>query len=209
MTLRASETEQGISFFSLLRQEAVVARDMAQAMVDLMDSYDSLSSSRKAMKELEHKADGIVHKVHESLNETFITPIDREDLRDLASKLDEVIDMLYATVLRLELYQVKEPDEAMRRLAEVIFQSVKKLHEAFDMIERREEGGKVESLAVDVHKLENIADDIMNEAIAVLFKTKDAITVIKLKEIYEKMELATDFCEDVADTLSDIVAKNR
>ncbi|MEE9237594.1 MAG: DUF47 family protein, partial [Thermoplasmata archaeon] len=106
MTFRVSESDQGISFFSLLQEEAAVALDMAQALVDLMESYDALPSSRKAMKELEHKADKIVHRVHDSLNATFITPIDREDLRDLASRLDEVIDMLYATVLRLELYQV-------------------------------------------------------------------------------------------------------
>ncbi|MFQ5837917.1 MAG: DUF47 domain-containing protein [Thermoplasmata archaeon] len=206
---RASEEEGKEGFFSLLRQEVEVAQDMAQAMKDLMTSYDDVASVRKSMKELERQADDIVHRVHEAINETFITPIDREDLKDLASKLDEVMDMLYATVLRLDLYQVKEPDEGMRRLADIALQSVTKLHEAVDLVESREEGAAVERLCVEVNQLENMADDVMNEAIAALFETQEAITVIKFKEIYEKMELATDFCEDVADILSDIVAKNR
>lgn len=206
---RASEEEGKEGFFSLLRQEVEVAQDMAQAMKDLMTTYDDVASVRKSMKELEREADDIVHRVHEAINETFITPIDREDLKDLASKLDEVMDMLYATVLRLDLYQVKEPDEGMRRLADIALQSVTKLHEAVDLVESREEGAAVERLCVEVNQLENMADDVMNEAIAALFETQEAITVIKFKEIYEKMELATDFCEDVADILSDIVAKNR
>lgn len=206
---RASEEEGKEGFFSLLRQEVEVAQDMAQAMKDLMTTYDDVASVRKSMKELERQADDIVHRVHEAINETFITPIDREDLKDLASKLDEVMDMLYATVLRLDLYQVKQPDEGMRRLADIALQSVTKLHEAVDLVESREEGAAVERLCVEVNQLENMADDVMNEAIAALFETQEAITVIKFKEIYEKMELATDFCEDVADILSDIVAKNR
>ncbi len=205
MVRQTSET----GFFPMLRQEADVARDMAQAMKDLMTNYKDLAASRKTMKELEHKADGIVHQIHEGLNETFVTPIEREDLRILASKLDDVIDTLYATVLRLDLYQVKEPDKGLRQLADLTLQAVVKLQEALGLVEKREEGVRVEELCVDVNRLENTADDVMNEAIAALFRTEDAITVIKMKEVYERMEMATDFCEDVADTLSDIVAKNR
>jgi predicted phosphate transport protein (TIGR00153 family) len=203
------ETEERPGFFELLREEASVARDMAQALRDLMDSYEDVATARSRMKELEHKADEIVHQIHEAINETFVTPIEREDLRDLASRLDEVVDMLYATVLRLDLYDVEQPTEGMRRLADIALESVTKLQEAMNLVEKREEGARVESLCVEVNQLENMADDVMNEAIATLFQTQDAITVIKLKEIYEKMELATDFCEDVADILSDIVAKNR
>lgn len=182
---------------------------MAQAMKELLENYDDIPAARKAMKELEHRADGIVHQVHEAINETFVTPIDREDLRDLASKLDQVIDMLYATVLRLELYEVEAPDEGMKQLADIILRSVNKLAEAMRIVESREAGEEVEGLAVEVHKLENTADNVMNQAIASLFQSKDPIYVIKLKEIYEKMEQATDYCEDVADILSDIVSKNR
>jgi predicted phosphate transport protein (TIGR00153 family) len=201
--------DSGAGFFSLLLEEATVAKEMAQAMKDLMTNYKNIGTARKDMKELEHRADEIVHRIHEAINETFITPIEREDLRDLASKLDEVVDMLYATVLRLDLYQVAEPDDGMRRLTDIVLESVTKLHEAMSLVKERGEGDRIEKLCVEVNHLENTADEVMNEAIASLFQTQDAITVIKLKEIYEKMEQATDFCEDVADTLSDIVAKNR
>lgn len=196
-------------FYDLLREEGEVALSMAQSMQALVADFGNVRTTRKTMKELEHRADDIVHRLHEGVNETFVTPLDREDLRELASKLDQVVDMLYATALRLELYDVEGPDEAMSRLADIILQSVEKLAKALTMVGDREAGEEVEALAVEVHKLENVADDVMNEAIASLFKSQDAITVIKLKEIYEKMEQATDYCEDVADTLSDVVSKNR
>lgn len=196
-------------FFELLRLEATVAREMAEAMAKLMGRYEDVPSARKQMKDMEHRADEIVHVIHEAINETFVTPIEREDLRELASKLDEVIDMLYASVLRLDLYDVGEPDEGMRDLADITLKSVVRLEEAIRLLERRDQGDRVEQLCVEVNQLENEADEVMNRSIAALFREREAIDVIKLKEIYEKMELATDLCEDVADVLSDIVAKNR
>ncbi len=196
-------------FFDLLQEEASIAQAMAEALQDLMGEFRDLAGRRAMMEDLEHKADTIVHALHEALNDTFVTPIEREDLRGLASRLDDVIDMLYATIRRLNLYQVEAADDPMRRLADIIVASTGKLREALDKVEDPAQGAEVEQLAVEVNDLENQADEVMNEAVAALFDSGDAIRVIKLKEIYEKMEEATDYCEDVADILSDIVAKNR
>ena len=196
-------------FFDLLQEEASIAQTMAEALQDLMGEFQDLAGRRAMMEDLEHKADTIVHALHEALNDTFVTPIEREDLRGLASRLDDVIDMLYATIRRLNLYRVEAADDPMRRLADIIVASTGKLREALDIVEDPAQGSEVEQLAVEVNDLENQADEVMNEAVAALFDSGDAIQVIKLKEIYEKMEEATDYCEDVADILSDIVAKNR
>ncbi len=196
-------------FFDLLQEEASIAQAMAEALQDLMGEFRDLAGRRAMMEDLEHKADTIVHALHEALNDTFVTPIEREDLRGLASRLDDVIDMLYATIRRLNLYRVEAADDPMRRLADIIVASTGKLREALDKVEDPAHGAEVEQLAVEVNDLENQADEVMNEAVAALFDSGDAIRVIKLKEIYEKMEEATDYCEDVADILSDIVAKNR
>ncbi len=196
-------------FFDLRQEEASIAEAMAEALQDLMGEFQDLAGRRAMMEDLEHKADTIVHALHEALNDTFVTPIEREDLRGLASRLDDVIDMLYATIRRLNLYQVEAADDPMRRLADIIVASTGKLREALDKVEDPAQGAEVEQLAVEVNDLENQADEVMNEAVAALFDSGDAIRVIKLKEIYEKMEEATDYCEDVADILSDIVAKNR
>ncbi len=201
------EKEPG--FFDLLQEEASIAQAMAEALQGLMEEFQDLTGRRAMMEDLEHKADTIVHALHEALNDTFVTPIEREDLRGLASRLDDVIDMLYATVRRLNLYRVEEADDPMRRLADIIVASTGKLRQALDKVEDPAQGTEVEQLAVEVNDLENQADEVMNEAVAALFESGDAIRVIKLKEIYEKMEEATDYCEDVADILSDIVAKNR
>ena len=196
-------------FFDLLQEEASIAQAMAEALQDRMGEFRDLTGRRAMMEDLEHKADTIVHALHEALNDTFVTPIEREDLRGLASRLDDVIDMLYATIRRLNLYRVEAADDPMRRLADIIVASTGKLREALDKVEDPAQGSEVEQLAVEVNDLENQADEVMNEAVAALFESGDAIRVIKLKEIYEKMEEATDYCEDVADILSDIVAKNR
>ncbi|MEE9173621.1 MAG: DUF47 family protein [Thermoplasmata archaeon] len=196
-------------FFDLLQEEAGIAQAMAKALQALMREYEDLPGRRATMEDLEHKADTIVHALHQALNDTFVTPIEREDLRGLASRLDDVVDMLYATIRRLDLYGVEAADDAMRRLADIIVASTGKLREALDRVEDPARGSEVEQLAVEVNDLENQADEVMNEAVAALFESGDAIRVIKLKEIYEKMEEATDYCEDVADILSDIVAKNR
>jgi uncharacterized protein Yka (UPF0111/DUF47 family) len=155
-------------------------------------------------------ADGeAVHETFEALNKTFITPFDREDISALASSMDNVMDMIYAAAVRLDLYKVESITPPMVELADIIHQSCQRVDEGVNLLSRRSKWSQVEALAVEINRLENQADDVLNEAIAGLFDGTDALDVIKLKDIYEKMELATDYCEDVADYLSDIAVKYR
>lgn len=181
----------------------------AQVLQEGLRNYASPSDLRRRLKQIEHQGDDIVHGIFETLNTSFITPMEREDIVALASNMDSILDMIYASGLRLDLYEIRKPTKAMQDLADTIFASVKELQDALRLIKDQSQGDVVEARAVEVNRLENVADDVMNLAIADLFKTNDPILIMKLKEIYEKMEEATDYCEDVANILSDIVAKNR
>jgi len=117
--------------------------------------------------------------------------------------------MIYAAANRLHLYGVERPSEAMIQLGDVIADATHLLKDAVGMIRETKLGDEVERIAIEVHRLENAADDLMNNAVADLFKDPDPVYIIKFKEIIERLEQATDYCEDVANVLSDIVAKNQ
>ena len=196
-------------FFDLLDRLAKTVAEGALALRDLLKDFTDVPAKRKRIKDIEHRGDEITHQVHEELNKTFITPIDREDIQDLASRLDDVLDMIDAGANRIHLYRIERPNEAMVHLADVIAQSTAMLQRAVGMIRDMKQGDEVERIASEVHRLENVADDLMNNAVARLFEGTDPVQIIKFKEIIEVLEQATDYCEDVANVLSDVVAKNR
>ena len=196
-------------FFDMLERLAATVDDGARALQDMIRDFHDVGAKRRRIKDIEHQGDDLTHDVFEALNRTFITPIDREDIQSLASSLDNILDMIDAAANRLYLYEVDQPTEAMIELADVIAQSTLLLKKAVGMIRNMKQGDEVERIAVEVHHLENVADDLMNNSIAALFKDPDPIRIIKLKEITERLEQATDYCEDVANVLSDIVAKNQ
>ncbi len=196
-------------FFDMLERLAATVDDGARALQDMIRDFHDVGAKRRRIKDIEHQGDDLTHDVFEALNRTFITPIDREDIQSLASSLDDILDMIDAAANRLYLYGVDRPTEAMVELADTIAQSTLLLKKAVGMIRNMKQGDEVERIAVEVHHLENVADDLMNNSIAALFKDPDPIRIIKLKEITERLEQATDDCEDVANVLSDIVAKNK
>jgi predicted phosphate transport protein (TIGR00153 family) len=209
MGLREWIVPQERYFFDLLEQDAAAVEDGARALLDLMTDFRDVPSKVKHIKDIEHRGDEVVHTIYEELNKTFITPIDREDIMALASDLDNVLDMIDAAANRLLLYEVEMPSRAMVDLAEVIVEATTALRKAVGMIRNMKQAAKVEAIAVEVNRLENVADDLMNTSVAALFRETDVIHIIKCKEIIERLEEATDYCEDVANVLSDIVAKNQ
>jgi len=196
-------------FFDLLEAIAANLVSGASALARFVRDYRDVPGNRKKLKDIEHLGDVAVHEVFEALNRTFITPIDREDITALASRMDDALDMIYAAGHRLELYGVKQPTQPMVDLADVILKSCEKIEEAVLLIHSPKNGDRVETLCVEINDLENVGDDLLNTAVGHLFESDDPILIIKLKEIYENMEAATDRAEDVANILSDIVAKNR
>ncbi len=206
------ETTRTMGEMDILRQlekECTNVLEGAQVMRDALRNYQDPAGLRSKLKEIEHDGDEMVHGFYEALNSTFITPFDREDLIGLASGLDSILDMVYASALRLDLYNIHESTKPMIELGEVIYNSVRELQSAFHVIGDPTQREMVLAKTVEVNRLENIADDLMNTAVAGLFESRDPVQIMKLKEIYEKLEEATDYCEDVADVLNDIIAKTR
>jgi predicted phosphate transport protein (TIGR00153 family) len=191
-------------FFELLEKESHNVMLGAQAFRDLILNYEHLQQKRDQVKDIEHQGDDIVHQIYEQLMKTFVTPIDREEIAQLASLYDDVLDYTYAVVNRLYLYEIAKPTETMRRFADLIPKAVQEIDFAFAAIHEIKAPG-IEARCNEVDRLENEADDLMNESVAALFKSHDAITIMKLKEIYELMETITDKCEDVVQLIRNII----
>ncbi len=191
-------------FFQLLEQESKNVLAGAQALSDLIQNFDNLPEMRNKIKDIERLGDDIVHSVYDRLVKTFITPIDREDISKLASLYDDVLDYIYAVVNRLYLYEIRSPTDPMQKLTNLVVKSVREIDFAFASIQKIK-APEVESRIIEVDRLENEADVVLNESVAALFKSNDAISIIKLKEIYELMETITDKCEDVVQVIRDII----
>jgi len=196
-------------FFDLLDKQAGFVLEGAHALRDLLKDFRDVGAKRKHIKDIEHKGDETVHTIYEELNKTFITPIDREDIIALASDLDNVLDLIDAAANRMDLYEIPEPSRAMLDFAEVLVEATAALEKAVGMIRNMKNAELVEKICVEVNRLENVGDDLLNTSVAELFHDRDVVRILKNKEILERLESATDYCEDVANVLSDIVAKNR
>ncbi len=169
-----------------------------------MVNSKNLSEKREHIKEIEHRGDEIVHSIYEQLRRTFITPLDRDEIGKLASLYDDVLDFIDAVAERLQLYEVEEPTEGMRKMTSLVLRAVEQIDLAFGLIHQIG-APEIEARCNEVDRLENEADDLLNECVVSLFKTRDAITIIKMKEIYEFMETITDKCEDVVLEMRNII----
>jgi predicted phosphate transport protein (TIGR00153 family) len=195
-------------FFNMLDNVSQNVFDGSTAFLDMVKNYDNIEKKQQKIKDIEHQGDDFVHEIFEELNKTFITPIDHEDISKLASAFDDVLDYIDGTATRLVLYDIQKPEENMIKLAEVLLQQTTELRYAISGLHKIKNPKEIEKRCVEVNRLENVADDIYKTSVADLFKQKDAIEIMKLKEVYERLEYATDKCEDVANVISDIVVKN-
>jgi predicted phosphate transport protein (TIGR00153 family) len=163
----------------------------------------------KAIADLEHVGDDITHEIFTELSTNFITPFDREDIHYLASSLDDIVDYIHGSAKRLQLYKIDDYTLEMQQLAEVIEKSAIEVHAAISNLKGLKNVVRLQEALVRINSLENQADDIFDGAIAALFiQEKDAIKIIKIKEVLANMETATDKCEDVANVIETILVKN-
>lgn len=161
------------------------------------------------IQELEHHGDSITHQIFSELNATFVTPFDREDIHELASALDDVLDHMDGTASRASLYKLTEFPESVIKLIDVLQLSIGELDLGVGMLRDINKKNELQRVFQKVNDYENIADDIFDNAVAELFdKEKDAIQIIKIKEILVGLETATDKCEDAANVLEGIYIKN-
>jgi predicted phosphate transport protein (TIGR00153 family) len=196
-------------FFLLFQKASDNIVEGAERLKELLDQFDDLKERARQIEEVEHKGDTITHDIIKKLNTTFITPIDREDILALASSLDDVIDLIHGVATRLVVYKVTESTAHAKELGFLILKSVQELQKGIAHLPLAKGRDRVYEHCVEVNSLENEADRVCRDAIASLFDNQtDPITIVKWKEIYETLELATDRCEDAANVLEGVALKN-
>lgn len=196
------------AFLELFKQAAHNMIEGSRLLKDMMENFQSPIEQAKRIKEVEHVGDGITHDIALRLNQTFITPIDREDIHDLASALDDILDVAEAIADKFVLYKVTRPTDMAIKLADVLYQASVAVGAGVDRLGMSHSDMK--ECSVQVNSLENEADRVSRDAISVLFeKETDPMAVIKWKEIYEAFEAGTDRCEDVANILERIALKHQ
>jgi predicted phosphate transport protein (TIGR00153 family) len=193
-------------FYDDFERQSALIQKAAGLLHELVYNFADARAKMHAIKEVEHAGDQITHEVVRRLNTTFITPLDREDIHALVSRLDDVLDYIEASSERLVVYRIKEPTSACRAMADVIVNTAQAMDRAVRCL--RNMAPAFHEHAVEVNRLENTADNLLRDSLAELFdKQPDPIEVIKWKEIYETMEIVTDRCEDVANVIEGIILK--
>ncbi|MEK7329601.1 MAG: DUF47 family protein [Candidatus Eisenbacteria bacterium] len=194
-------------FFTLFRRQAALAREGCSLLHEMVERFDDLEGRAKRLKDIEHEADLVTHELFERLNRTFITPLEREDIHDLGSGLDDVLDAAEAIGSRIVLFHIQRPTPEALQLAAILAKCGAQIEQAVDHLKDLK---NLMSFAIEVHRLENEADTISRQAVADLFDgSHDLLDVMRWKEIYGRLEGAADKCEDVANTIEAIVLKNR
>jgi predicted phosphate transport protein (TIGR00153 family) len=181
-------------------------REGSRLLKQMMSSDPPDMSKAEAIKDVEHNCDVRTRSIIESVNKTFVVPLDREDIHALAISLDDVMDAIDAAAAVTRLYKITHIRPGARRLADIVCESMDRITEAVGALEKRT--GVLE-LAARINQLEREADRVHQDAIVALFdEERDPITVIKWKEIFDFLEAATDRCEDVGNLLEGVVVKN-
>jgi len=208
MGIRELLIPQDKVFFDLFELQAATVKEAAYQLVELTEDFTNVKEKRHAIEQLEHKGDKHTHDIYQQLNRTFITPLDPEEISRLASTLDEVLDYIDGSAEKMFYYGINNTDSHMIELAKLIHMSTVEIEGAVKGIRSIKDPRYIEERCIEVNRLENLADDVLAHAVTDLFKTTDAIQIIKLKDIYEHLETATDDCEDVANVLSDIAIRH-
>ena len=197
------------NFFNFFEELADKIEEGGKFFLEMTKNRDYSAAKVSRLKEIEHEADGITHKTYERMHKTFLTPIDREDIYALVNKMDSIMDVIEATAIRIHMYNVKKPDDEIIKQAEILFQAITKIKEIIYGLRDMKNSKMILDGCVEINTLENAGDVVLRSIITELFiKEKDAIELIKWKEIFERIEEAIDVCEDVSNTVEGIVLKH-
>jgi hypothetical protein len=194
-------------FFDILQEQSELVLKAAQLFKKMLDEPENYPTNVKRMKLIEHEGDEIVHRMIHRLHKSFITPIDQEDLANLTSLYDDVLDYIDSVANRLFMFELTKPDKVIKDFAAIIEKQVIEVNEALKQV-RKIKQEDMEKRFKKVHSLENVADDLHDNTMVRLYKEKDAVKIIIMKEIYDFLEEITDKCEDVCLVIQDIVLKN-
>lgn len=193
-------------FFELFANLSRNLTDGAKLLRAILEDPTDLKRRVEQVQAFEHEGDQATHAIITKLNQTFITPFDREDIHRLASSLDDVLDFVNAAAIRLVMYKITQPPPTAAELAAFIVLQSEELAKGVSLLEKN---GSVMQHCEEVNRLEDVADHVSRKAIAALFEEeKNPIQLIKIKELYEVLEYATDKAEDAANVLEAIVLKS-
>lgn len=193
-------------FFELFAELSSNLTDGAQLLRTILSDPKDLAMRVSQVQAIEHRGDKATYAIITKLNQTFITPFDREDIHRLASSLDDVLDFVNSAALRLVMYKIHNPPPVSAELAGIIVLQCEELAKGVSLLQKN---GQVMKHCEEVNRLEDMADNVSRKAIADLFENeKDPIQLIKLKELYEVLEYATDKAEDAANVIEAIVLKS-
>jgi predicted phosphate transport protein (TIGR00153 family) len=193
-------------FYQLFEQASQNVAEAAEMLLAMVTDYDDPEASAAAIKQRESEGDETTHRIMRALATTFVTPFDREDIHDLASELDDILDETDAAADLFVLHRIAQPLPGMRQLAAVLVQIAGKVHEAISQLRSP---GSLTPILLDLHRLEDQGDRIYRKTTAALFSGDyAALDVLRFKEVVDQLELAIDHCESVANTLETIALKH-
>jgi uncharacterized protein len=193
-------------FYDLFEQQAAILVSAGILLKEALDDMENLPVRQREIKDLEHQGDKITYETVRTLNETFVTPFDHEDISALAAGLDDILDYIEEIADTVILYGITSIPRPAGELADLLAQAVAQLEQA---VGKLRSGKKGSEYAIEVHRLEDVGDSTSRRAIAELFQGQhDPLDVIKLKDLYSLLEDALDRCEDMANVIENIAIKN-
>lgn len=200
-------------FFDKFDEAAVNAAETSALLLEIVEQEDERERRVRRLRDLEHQGDDITHRIYSALNRTFVTPLDRDDIQSLAANIDDVVDALEEAGKRLWLYRLGQTTDAARLLARIASEQcalIAKVVPLLETVSKQEADMRVAVL--EIHRLENEADDALNSALATLYdgitEVPQLITALRWQEIYQLLEDATDRVEHVANSLEGILLKH-
>jgi predicted phosphate transport protein (TIGR00153 family) len=194
-------------FYEFFLTQAKIILDASRLLLDgAQTGNSSLASAAAKIKTLEQRGDEVIHEIYTRLNQTFITPLDPEDIHSLSSHLDDVLDGIEDAAYRMVAYRVEPIPQMVVEVCKIVYACAQALEGAFQALSGKK---PVLPYCIEVNRLEEVADQLVRDAVSELFRSEsDPITLLKLKEIYEFLEQTTDNCEDVADALQNVAVKH-
>ena len=196
-------------FFDLFIQHGELCVKGGKELVSLMTNFDDLEHRVHAIETIEKQADKVTHATLELLHKTFITPLDRDDIHRLITRMDDILDLMEDVGQTIWLYDIKQITPEAKRLAELCQICCEKVLASVSLLHNMNNAREILSICAEIDRLESDADHVMRAAMSKLFREEpDVRNLIKLKAIYEILETVTDRCEDVANIVEGIIVEN-
>jgi len=196
-------------FFELFEQQTVLIKKGLDLFELLLKNYSRRKELTRQIKNVENDADAVAHQIIQLLNNTFVTPFDREDIQTLVNRMDDVMDLLEKASARMDIYDLPAPPENIDKMLAILQKAFDRISSAVGMLRNLKHREAIFQICVEVNSLENQGDTVLRASLEHLFKgASDPFYVIKAKEIYESLEDAIDRCEDLSNVIETIIIKN-